>query len=494
MMPIASPWRFSKRSLIPNVLVLILSVVFCSPLLAEPSGSIQSGGFAASFTEASGLTLSYRGVPISRHNTLVVVNPGWSQVYFDQVHTTSSVTTSDTATGAQMEIMLQNDAFRAGYEVTLTAAGSCSVALTGTLLKPIQDARMEYAAAYFAADPVAGTSFAAATDSGPASGTVPFSAASADEYQSRLTAPFNSLTFESRIGSLRLDVSGDRGPYVIFDARKNPQDWAKPAPIFWIGLLASNPLPTDRSFTTTLTYTISSPPPSVAAPAATAAPQTVVRPIARAIEPYTPPPVLIPKPRFSRIDAGRFRLDPSVRIITGPGEGDRRAASSLQGDLERRFKERLPIVQAAGMMDTYRAIVIGTVGTPWGQVVAAAGAVDPPPHPEAYAIRMDPDQIWLCGRDPAGTYYSAQTLEELAGVDLKGVYFQRALVADYPLQSFRGAHLFPSHDGLAFEQRLIQNVLAHFKLNRLVLESEYTRWDSHPELAMPWSPSKADVA
>jgi hypothetical protein len=59
--------------------------------------------------------------------------------------------------------------------------------------------------------------------------------------------------------------------------------------------------------------------------------------------------------------------------------------------------------------------------------------------------------------------------------------------------AFRGAHWFPSASGVPFHRRLIDRVLARYKMNRAVIECEEARWDSHPEIAAPNSVSKNDL-
>jgi len=88
-----------------------------------------------------------------------------------------------------------------------------------------------------------------------------------------------------------------------------------------------------------------------------------------------------------------------------------------------------------------------------------------------------------------------QTLRQLtARTSADEVLIRAAEIRDWPSLSFRGVHLFTGGQGPALHEKLIRNVIAALKMNHIVLESEYVKWDSHPEIHHPeYGMSKDDV-
>src|SRR6185503_5800121 len=57
----------------------------------------------------------------------------------------------------------------------------------------------------------------------------------------------------------------------------------------------------------------------------------------------------------------------------------------------------------------------------------------------------------------------------------------------------RGVHLFPGKNSLEFHRRLIENVVARFKFNHVVLECQYTQWDSARGIWVDFSVPKEQI-
>ena len=107
-------------------------------------------------------------------------------------------------------------------------------------------------------------------------------------------------------------------------------------------------------------------------------------------------------------------------------------------------------------------------------------------HSEGYRLVVNKRGIRIVGADVKGAFYGLQTLRQMLLPDSNrrhGRYhFVGAEIQDWPTLAFRGAHIFVGKDALTCHTELIRKVLSRFKLNALVIECEYTKWKSHPEL------------
>ena len=114
-------------------------------------------------------------------------------------------------------------------------------------------------------------------------------------------------------------------------------------------------------------------------------------------------------------------------------------------------------------------------------------------NPEGYRISVTSRGILIQAGTIQGVFYGLQTLGQL--IETRGQNFSCPAVeiTDWPSLKFRGAHWFPSASGAAMDRRLIENIFSTFKFNHCVIQCEAARWDSHPEIAMSNSISKADL-
>ncbi len=223
--------------------------------------------------------------------------------------------------------------------------------------------------------------------------------------------------------------------------------------------------------------------------------------VADAYAPPPPAPALVPAPKELQWLPAAFPLGPDAVIVVGdelPSE-DLYAARELNEELRLRLGFQLPVVPAAqaplgadGL--PRRAIVLGESGRNawvlplvqhWG--VAASGL-----PAEGYALVVRPEGVLVAGSDRRGTFYGVQTLKELLAAGQPPV-LRGAVVRDWPDFPFRAVLIHPDKDSPWFHGRLIDRVWSRYKFNHLLIEVDYVRWESHPELARPWSASKEEI-
>ena len=103
-----------------------------------------------------------------------------------------------------------------------------------------------------------------------------------------------------------------------------------------------------------------------------------------------------------------------------------------------------------------------------------------PPVAGGYTLRVSDGHIDLAGYDEAGLYYALATLLQLA----REGEIAPVQIRDWPTFPIRGVMLHTGANSGPTHRRLVRDVIAPLKLNTLLLECEYAKWESHPEL---WS-------
>ena len=130
---------------------------------------------------------------------------------------------------------------------------------------------------------------------------------------------------------------------------------------------------------------------------------------------------------------------------------------------------------------------LATVGPRW-ELTAARGRqpgllgaivqVDPNqvPHPEGYVLTLTPDQIRLVAHDPAGAFYGAMTLKQMARQAAGTGLLPCLRIEDWPAFPHRGIMLDISRDKVPRMETLYRLVdqWAEWKINQLQLYTEHT--------------------
>jgi hypothetical protein len=218
-------------------------------------------------------------------------------------------------------------------------------------------------------------------------------------------------------------------------------------------------------------------------------------------------PVIIPQPKLVSFTAADYLLRGSLPVtaIRLWGEDGRR----VQEELERlttllrreagiRIRRRSGDWRGRGLL-----VMIGGRKSPQRRATTLTGQElklpEAPDQAEGYALRVTPQSIEIVGSDAAGAYYGLQTLRQLLLRDAGGrSRFVGVNITDWPSLRFRGAHIFVGREALPFHKKLIERIFSRYKLNKIVIECEYTAWRSHPEIhvaySMPPGDLKAEVA
>lgn len=434
---------------------------------------VESGPLTVDYApRPAGLRLAWDGVAISRHSELVVTTPPWAPHYYVGPNQAAvDGAKRSTAEGAEVLTLThrgEHDSVTAAEQFTLQPDGSLTQTLEIRFGAAEGEALVQWQAAALNPSVLMGMKFRAElADGSVQEGVFPVAPQPEDP---PIVRGFRRLEVASRLGPLCIEVASDR-PLVLYDHRagrwSNPDD-----PYYWFGDLGTR-ISADKPVKYAITYRFPKPTAQTqAAPTVNARLDIAQQPDAQssAIEAVR----IIPQPKELRLGEGT--------VVAGeiPSAADAAAAwAPAAGELRRAWQGD----EAGGTPADASAVTF----------LLAAPAEDLPP--EGYHLNVSTDGITLAAADTNGFFNAVQTLKQLAWRNRDGrIEVRAAEVRDWPALRFRGAHIFTGGQGPALHERLVRDVFAACKLNRLVLECEYVKWDAFPEIHHPqYGMSKADV-
>ncbi len=112
-------------------------------------------------------------------------------------------------------------------------------------------------------------------------------------------------------------------------------------------------------------------------------------------------------------------------------------------------------------------------------------------NPEGYFLSVTPEGVNISSATPRGAFYAVQTLRNL--YDPKTGGFAGASVVDWPDLAYRGAMFLIDDYSTVFHKDLIENILAPLKMNEIIMECEYAKWDTTAALHRPGAISKEQI-
>ncbi len=463
--------------------------IFTQPARAQKSmvaSTLSNSPWQIQWEGPTGLTLSYDGVPLIRQSSLYVVKPGWTGLLFDG-RRQKYETTRDKGEQPKLTVSGDNEFFRAQYRFEVLDARRFRLHFRGELKSDVP-ASIEYAAGYFNANLLANRPFRASTEEGAQSGIVPTYPVTGEQLANDLAPNFRTLEFDSRIGKLSVETRSETR-ILFFDARREAQSWARPAPIFWCGWLAGmQPLKFGQPVELEMLLTID---PLPLAPGEQAAARPQLRRVPDAQSARKRPLQIIPRPQKLQISPDApFQLKRDTRVSITVPRGETRLTRAAQKLLREEWHLTAIVPRVREHADSWARIEIGQ---PSLHPFADRDKELWWRHKEGYFLRTTRSGIEIMAPSPQGAFYGLQTLAQLLGADKGGALCRAVTIEDWPSLSFRGAHWFPSASGVPFHKKMIERILARTKFNACVIQCEAARWDTNPKMAAPNSISKSDL-
>jgi hypothetical protein len=467
------------------------------------SSSAMPKGWQFNFEGARGVSLSYDGVPVIRQSSLYVVKPGWTGLLYDGRQQKYQVTRSG-GEKPSLHAVAANDDFQAEYHLEALDEHRFRYSFRGELKRDVP-AALEFSAGYFNANLLANRPFSAQTTTGEKRGIVPAFPLTGEQLANDLAPHFRTLEFDSRLGRLHIEVTSD-GRVVFFDARRDTQDWAKTAPVFWCGWQAgAQPLRFGTPVTFEMLIRLDPHPVRPAPRSQSAAFPANLRAVNAAHSSKDRPVQIVPRPQKMVLPRGApLQLRNGARVSLHLPRGERRLTRALKKLLVDQWSLSLAVLQEQEHDGEATRITITNKRTNQSYPPAkqsSFSSIKSSEHsnqwrqPEGYRLRVEDNDIEIESPTARGAFYGLQTLAQLLrplGQD-GGVTCPAVVIEDWPALQFRGAHFFPSASGVSFHAKLIEQVLVRYKFNAVVIQCEAARWESAPALAAPNSISKSDL-
>ncbi len=483
-----------RRYVVVLAAVVVFTAAFSCVGSAQSMNTSKAGRVEFSYTN-HGLALKYKGVTVIRRSSLYVVSPGWTKLLFGHHTTVPKITSEDVDGGILYKVKLANDTFSATYNITILDSDVVTIDLAYSLLKDVP-AEMEYCLGYVSAPLIADNPFDAETVEGHKSGIVPHAAKTSDQYESMLCPRFSRLNIDTRPAVIDMQISGDKPDMCIFDARRDPQPWAREAPVFWCGLgVPPVPVKYGKEYHSIAKLTFTPKADAKTVPVISAD-KIGITDVKDARLPGDHLVQIIPDPKSVQFTDGDFPVTAETSIVLPdqPTDDDRFAVQCLTDEL-RDIYGITPRVVTPADVETGKGIIV--IGEPSRNSLLGKMCKDtdtqPPAQAEGYALRSCPQFVLVAGTDTNGTFYGVQTLIQLLKPTVAGASIQGAVVTDWPTMKIRGAHVFVGNESRPFLEKMIHRIFARHKMNYLCIQADYTKWDTSPGIWLPWSTSKEDL-
>lgn len=480
-----------------NVSLIVLALLVLGTA-AECTASrhvcdLRSGKLSVNFNcGGGGLSVWYDDTCIIKESTMWLHNSAWNKHYYGLPQMSDDIEVRDIEGGREAVVTHKSEFFD-GTQTIRVIGDKVSVDFKGKLIKDISDADMEYCFGKFCAAPIIGRPFSGTTIANRTeNGAVPVRATSASSWSQQLTSEaFKKLEIDTRVGKMTLEVSGNPDSLMFMDYRSNPYHGVDEAPYFWCGTSRHYDYGVEYSGNVTITM---KPRAKVAAPKPVTIPVGIVQDNDLRLAQYGPVYV-IPEPQEMKLTDGVFRLTPDTRVVVANSakRADLRGANSFADEVSLLYGFRPKVVREreAGNNPT---ILVGEAAN--NQLLAAAASktgVAAPSKEEGYALSATPSQVLVLGYDQRGSFYGMQTLKQLLVSDAKGAAIQTCAINDWPSLAFRGVHLFTSNEALPFHKKLIDRILARYKMNQIIMEVEFAKWETDPSIAVPWAQDQSEI-
>ncbi len=478
----------SSRHASLGLAVCVLALLGITPAAPAQTQSVTVGGTRVEVSpRRGGLRIEWNGVTVSAGSDMVVTTPPWTPHYYlgPEPAALGGAERVELEDGVELRLSHRgrHDAFLAD-DVIRVRDGVVEREFTGRFTKEEGAALLQWRMAALNPTLLVGRRYTAKLrDGSQVSGVAPVKPLSGDRDATTLANDFTWIEFDSRIGPLRIEVDS-REQIICYDQRGSR--WADPTlPMFWLGELDTR-ITRDQPVRFRIVFKLPPTGPGAVTPRPING-HARVRHVADAkAQNFDQPPVIVPRPKRATFGDGLLRLTAaeSLRALAPNGEAPADAALAIQ-EL-RRFAR-----------DTH-ALELGTAATADDPLIRFVSASDL--RIEGYRLRVASDHVEIAAGCQRGFLYAVQTLKQLAatGPD-DDLVFRLAEIEDWPSLAYRGVHFFTGGQGPDLQIKLIRNLLGALKMNELVLESEYIKWDSqpnihHPEYGMDKSEVRAILA
>ncbi|MDD4816949.1 MAG: glycoside hydrolase family 20 zincin-like fold domain-containing protein [Victivallaceae bacterium] len=439
-------------------------------LLALSAAFTVAGSSAADpgFVSSSkrGFNLSGNGFELSCLSQVIAASPDWQLRYY----TVNAPMTYQNSEDGRFAAMIQNgndDVFKLPIYRATAGDNGFLIEMEGVLVSDLPTG-MEYTAMMMPVRLLSGAEYTAKLDDGSAvSGTIP------ENYDKTMVHYYfkgaREMTFNTRYG--RLAVSVQEGPALNLGDRRYNQFENRNG--FWLG---SEQFMIEKNV-----------------------------PVKSRILVTFEPNDAIQTAVIREVENTTAELEPKADLVAAPPPAVRPMLPAVK-EIARTGKEYAPAgeeniaisgVDAVETARLSRAVdrVLGKqTGVPVDKLSLKI-TVDPENpvknNPEGYRLSVSPDGVVIASATPRGAFYALQTLRNL--YNPKTAAFSGAEIVDWPDLAYRGAMFLIDDYSTVFHKDLIENILAPLKMNEIIMECEYAKWDTTAALHRPGAISKEQI-
>jgi hexosaminidase len=486
-----------KLAILPLILTLIsLSLISINIGITAPRFDISEkvGDMEFRYIPGQGVKLAVSGIPVLNQSSLWVMTPGWlSRIYGmnDQPKLMAEATIESYQGGKKIilhhYLSPEYHCPFSGTETFILFPDNRYITKVEFTLAQDTPAIIEWNVGGFNPFLIIGKSFSATTGESITgiSGTVPVEAVGSKIAESTIARGFQTLILDSRLGPIEITSESEIDP-IFFDYRKN--QWAdENKPVFWLGLLERD-IPANKK----ISYTFSLKFPKQKLVESTIAKTSIshlpIRKVQDAQIPNWEQNYIMPTPKQLKYTGKLFPLSNQTKIYIGknPTPVVENALAFFLKDLKELYQIEPRIIR-----DEYPKFAVLEPSIYIGEssrynhptMICKRVHLPIPENKEGYSLYATDNIISIAANSEQGIFYGLTSLIQLVKVTEQGIYLKGAEIVDYPALSFRGIHCLSGKDAGDEIAKAVRTLMARYKINSLLWQVEYLRWDSHPELA-----------
>ncbi|MEI7634623.1 MAG: glycoside hydrolase family 20 zincin-like fold domain-containing protein [bacterium] len=470
----------SRRCLGLLFAVSALCVAGASHVFAEATTTrtkdLEAGGVRAIIGPPGGLRIEVDGILFSQGCSLYVVRPGWRGRFYgyeDDWRRLVNAEFNRRADGtvfAEFKLQASNGGFEGVQTIEIKSDRTLRLSVDA-LLTTNEAAIIEHKLGGIEPGWIVGRSYeCAGPDSAKTTGLIPSYPLYKELDRSKVASGFSSMRINSRMGAVDITTTGS-GPISLVDYRLNP--FADGQKYFWFGVLET-PIKTREHFRYEVAIKFPPPkPPSLAETITTSG----LEENPQALKPEVVPDRIIPTPKKLTWRNRDFELTSQTVVMVETAKQEVRSAAEqiareVAADVMRECVLKLEIAASAQSAPA-GAIVL--------RLLDSKTSPGKPNLEEEYRLVVG-RTITLESKTIAGLRAAAKTLRQLYRPREGRIFVRGCEIHDFPSLPMRGAHFFSGKDARELQTRMVRDILGALKLNTLVYQCDYIKWDAQPEI------------
>lgn len=408
----------------------------------------------------NGLFLSCGPTVLSLQTKLAFVEPPWKRLYFYSARSPIEINSSPDGRRFDM-VQTGDDAEVKLDEYSLALGGATAAVKLRAHLAADVPCEYEGNLMLIPDTLLAGASYEATDSDGKTiSGAIP---KTPPDGLAEIFGDARKIRLDCRYGTLKIEVTS--GPsYKLVDRRGV---FCENISCFWLGTRPALKYGENFESAASITFTPAADLPPLAGPlAASGLPAAASAPLAVTDDVQRQWP-LLPVPKEAEFN-GKTVGASALAMPDG-------IPPKLAAAFKRLFTEQLPLqIKSGGLPVTI--------------------SIDPAnkdiPHAEGYSLTVDAAGVTAVARSERGAFYALQTLKAL----YRDGAFRQCSMRDWPDFELRGIHTLVDDNSGVYLKIMVEDVIAPLKMNYILLESEYAKWDASKGCHQEWAASKEQLA